>query len=157
MSVATPPNAALERLNQLMAQLAHRFLVEMGQFAPFAGAIKSDGSVVSIALDAEWEASPEEQIEALASQLDVGLFAGGAVAADVRVTPPGSEEPTDAVQVIIETRSGLAKHALLPYRIDDAGIHYGKAIWGKASRRIFVGRTEEEAGRFKVRCEEFEP
>jgi hypothetical protein len=142
--------AQFNELTEGLVALAHELLARIGSFSPFAGGVRRDGEIVSFATDHEWEATAEEQMEALVGQLDIGPYEIGAVLLDVRVTPPGHQEKTDAILMIAETRSGFVLYSYLPYQIKNGCPEYGEAFHTDGDATIFLGRTKTEAGPFKV-------
>ncbi len=70
-----------------------------------------------------------------------GACKATAIAFDIRVVPPGSEEKSDAVQVCLEHSDGYSAEVFLPYQIDrDGRVTYGTMFAQERKHDIF-GKT----------------
>jgi hypothetical protein len=108
-----------DRLAEVTIAAARNFLDEAGDFIPFPMVIKADGELVLIGLEQPVVPSvPDSQ-----NVLDriVQLFRDRrdsiralAIGSDVQVP----SEATDAIEVRLEHRDGLAITVLVPYQID---------------------------------------
>jgi len=105
----------LDELLNTALPFAAQLLAKHGEFFPYAVAMKGDGQIAMIAGYTGSEQPPSADLLAVIYQ---GLRAkasdnrAAAVVADVRLR----EEGTDAIQVEIEHREGIALKVLLPYR-----------------------------------------
>jgi len=100
-------NAALPFATQMLAK--------HGEFLPYAVAMKGDGQIAMVAGDTGSEQPPSADVLAVIYQglrAKASEYRAAAVVADVRLR----EEGTDAIQVEVEHREGIALKVLLPYR-----------------------------------------
>src|SRR2546421_11430945 len=94
---------------------AQQQLAKHGEFFPYGVAMKRDGQIAMVAGYTGTERPPSTEVldiiyEALRSKADENR--GAAVVADVRL----SGEETDALQVEVEHRDGIAPKIFFPYR-----------------------------------------
>jgi len=111
-------------------RLARQQLVGSGDFAPFALVTDNDGRLLAVDLDTS-ALGKHPEMDALADATAARLrtlsseVRGTALALDTRL----SRERTDAIEVRVEHREGLALLVLLPYRRPRFGgtVEYGDA------------------------------
>jgi len=117
---------------------AQQQLAEHGEFFPYGVAMKRDGRTGMVAGYAGTERPPSTEVldviyEGLRSKADENR--GAAVVADVRLRG----EETDAIQVEVEHRDGIALKIFLPYRKRrfGGGIETGEMRTEAGERRIW--------------------
>ena len=108
-----------DRLAEVTIAAARNFLDQNGDFIPFPMVVKSDGELALIGLEQPETPTPPDPQEVIAGI--VGLFRDRrdsiralAVGSDVEVPA----EATDAIEVRLEHRDGIAITILVPYQID---------------------------------------
>ena len=131
-----PHQTGLGILTGKLTELARRFVAEHGRFQAFAGAIGRDGEITHLGVDPSIEEA-EQAIEQLAQDIRALDCDAGVVAADVRITPPRTEQPTDCIMVIAEERSGIVTRTFIPYtRGEDGSVVYGEKFSEPAPPRV---------------------
>ena len=119
-----------------LTELARRFVAEHGRFHPFGGAIDRDGEVTHLGVDPSIE-EPDRAIALLAQDIRAMDCDAGVVAAEVRITPPRAESPTDCIMLIGEERNGAVMRAFIPYSRDGEGkVVYGEKFFDSAPVRV---------------------
>ncbi|HEY5231110.1 MAG TPA: hypothetical protein VIJ11_09510 [Galbitalea sp.] len=108
-----------DRLAEVTIAAARNFLDEAGDFIPFPMVIKADGELVLIGLEQPVVPSiPDSQnvlngiVQLFRDRRD--SIRALAIGSDVQVP----SEATDAIEVRLEHRDGLAITVLVPYQID---------------------------------------
>ena len=114
-----------DRLAETTIGAARNFLDRNGEFIPFPMVVKSDGELVLIGLDQP--ASPtapasNEVISGIVTLFRERRDSIRALAIGADVTVPA--EATDAIEVRLEHRDGLAITLLVPYQIDSLDDSY---------------------------------
>ena len=135
--------ADLEELMNALIPFAQEMLKKNGAFYPF-GVSMDDGGTVALATADTGEEKPasETLIAMMTAGFQKSARAGKLKAAgicyDVRVTPPGSGEKTDAICVQIEHADGEALVAYVPYRKGMLGrMKYGDLFANKGEPKFF--------------------
>ena len=134
----------LEALLNVLIPMADKMLAEQGEFYPFAAAMDVSDNI------SPWSAQVDQEhpsAQEVFDKLVAGLRGSAAelkatgVCFDGRVTPPDSEEETDAVCICLEDRDGEAIDVFVPYRIDsDSGeIEYGELFAVRGEPAVFAG------------------
>ena len=114
-SASAECQADLDELLRVALPFAQQMLEKHGEFFPYAVVIRPDGQTAMIAGYTGTETPPSAEVLAVLYQ---GLRAkaeesrGVAVVADVRLKGEG----TDAIQIEVEHREGIAMKVFLPYR-----------------------------------------
>lgn len=108
-----------DRLAEVTIAAARNFLDEAGDFIPFPMVIKADGELALIGLEQPVTPTVPDVIEVMKGIVDLfrdrrGSIRALAVGSDVQVP----SEATDAIEVRLEHREGLAITLLVPYQID---------------------------------------
>jgi hypothetical protein len=108
-----------DRLAEVTIAAARNFLDQGGDFIPFPMVIKADGELALIGLEQPVTPSVPDPEHVLAGIVNLfrerrGSIRALAIGADVQVP----EEATDAIEVRLEHREGLAVTVLVPYQID---------------------------------------
>jgi hypothetical protein len=129
--------------------IAERLLEQHGSFVPYGGALSREDEVILAGGKSEEDySSSSEVIETVIEQLQ--QYAGDgdhkalAMVLDVRMTPPGKTEESDAIRVVLEHESGESLEAFIPYSTSDEGkIEYGELFAFPGKPRFFK-REEAE-------------
>jgi hypothetical protein len=116
---------------------AKQQLAKHGEFFPYGVAMSLDGQIALVAGDTGTERPPSTEVldilyEGLRSKAEENR--GAAVVADVRLRG----EETDAIQVEVEHRDGIALKVFLPYRKKRlGGLETGQMRAEAGERRIW--------------------
>ena len=129
-----------DELEAGLLRLAQIFLEKSGSVEVFGGGVRADGTLVSLAIDPYWQASAEEQVEAMIRYLDGGGYTAGCVVVDTRVVLPGQTTKSDALGFIVATRGGRGRGVLRPYKIDQGKVKWSPPIVQDGANQIFSGR-----------------
>ncbi len=153
-SCGIPPDCVmahpdLDKLMNVLLGFATSMLKSRREFLPFAAVIDMTGEVVLTQPDpAATGAHPSSEavIDSLITELRRGAdqerIRAAAICLDVRATPPGKSESTDAVAVRLEHANGEAVEAFLPYRRSWLGRYsFGQLFAGGLDHQIFNRRT----------------
>jgi hypothetical protein len=139
------PKQESERLMNDILPLAQRMLREYGEFYPYGGYIKPDGEIVHVGakhLETDHPKS-NDLIHILRSSFQDMARANEckavAIICDVRVTAPGSDQKTDAIQVILDHVDDYSVRIFFPYQIAKQEVVYGKTFAWQGKREIFGG------------------
>jgi hypothetical protein len=140
--VSTPQEQCEQLLNAVLP-LAEKLLVEHGEFYPFGASLKANDTVAMVsAYDGDDKPESQPLIELLRYGLKTsagkGEIIASAVAYDVRVTPPGSGNKTDAVAVELEHKDDYAVVVYFPYQIKNKVVAFGEAFANRGSRQVFA-------------------
>jgi hypothetical protein len=108
-----------DRLAEVTIAAARNFLDQGGDFIPFPMVIKADGELALIGLEQPVTPSVPNAQNVMKGIVELfrerrGSIRALAIGADVQVP----EEATDAIEVRLEHRDGLAVTVLVPYQID---------------------------------------
>jgi hypothetical protein len=121
------PKGEVEFLMNEMLPFAKKMLKEHGEFYPFGGFLRSDGSIVHVGA-----ADPSTDHPRSVDLLDTlkrdfrrrasreGIKAT-ALLADTLVTPPNRDAKTDAIKVLLEHKDSYCAEVFFPYRRDGRG------------------------------------
>lgn len=150
MSQMPTPREESEALMNDLLPLAKRMLEEHGEFFPYAGFMRPGGEIVHVGGKIEGTERPgsESLIELLRSRLMANVLSGcckaTAIIFDVRVTPPGEVEKSDAIQVCVDHAAGFSAEVFLPYSISDASrLTFGQMFAQKGDGRMFGNASSE--------------
>ncbi len=116
---------------------ARQRLATHGEFFPYGVAMKQDGQITMVAGYTGTEQPPSTEVlqilyEGLRAQAQQNR--GAAVVSDVRLRGQG----TDAIQVEVEHREGIALKVFLPYRVKGHGqLETGQMSGEAGERRIW--------------------
>lgn len=135
----------IENLMNAMIPLAIQKLEDAGEFAPFGGAMSSDGDIFSLAETNDGQdalGDPDEMIESLKDHMREAVRAGAykatAIVFDVEVNPPEQTEKTDAVAVALDHGSDVSVVVLFPYTIENRQVSVGEVFATEGDRDIFT-------------------
>jgi hypothetical protein len=108
-----------DRLAEVTIAAARNFLDQGGDFIPFPMVVKADGELALIGLEQPVTPSVPDPEQVLAGIVTLfrerrNSIRALAIGTDVQVP----EEATDAIEVRLEHRDGLAVTVLVPYQID---------------------------------------
>lgn len=136
------PKSDCQALIGSVLPFAEQMLTTPGAFIPFAGAIRADGQIVSIAGYDENEHPHSTNVIALMKDAFVaaarrGEYKATAIVYDVRVTLPSAEEESDAIAVSLNHRDNYSVVVLFPYKIDGGELIMGTVFTQEGEADIF--------------------
>jgi hypothetical protein len=117
----TPKDDATELLNMLLP-FAEQMLRDHGEFFPYGGAMLPDGSMTMIgASDGTEQPKSKTLIDIMENKFREaarrGEYKATGIVYDVRTTPPGSVEKTDAIAVRLDHEQGYSVVVMIPYKL----------------------------------------
>ena len=127
----------LDGLLETVLPLGRKMLAEQGEFFPYGATVSLDGEVKLVA---PYDGTEHLRSADLLSLMHDSARAGAetiraaAFVFDVRL--PGAT-PGDAIRVELEHREGIALAVMLPYRVADGDVEYGKLSAGSAEKRVW--------------------
>ena len=132
-----------EELVNAVLPLAEKMLIQYGEFYPFGGYMKPDGTIVDVGAvddDTEHPAS-KDLIYTLRSSFQemarINECKAVAVVFNVGVTLPKSNRKSDAIQACIEHKDGYSVEVFFPYQVIDGRIVYGETFAQPGKAEIF--------------------
>jgi hypothetical protein len=138
------PRDEMDALLDALLRFAQQSLERHSEFYPFAAVVDSDGQIQLVAGYAGDDNPDSLELidllyESLTRQSTAGEIRAAAVCADVRVTPPGAADKTDAIRVAIEHANADPVEVLLPYgKRRLRGIDYGELFAQSGTARVFA-------------------
>ncbi len=133
----------LEELLGMLYGFAQEMLRKHGEFFPFGAVMKVDGELVGVQGHTGEEQPPSQDVidllqASLKDQAAKDEIRAAGICLDVMVTPPGSNEKTDALCARLEHKTGEAVEVYLPYRRGWFGrMKYGEIFAGSGEKTIF--------------------
>lgn len=124
--------------------LAKRFLAEFGEFYPFASSMAPDGKITSRGASTGDDHPKSQELINIFTDAFRQLAAEGSLRAagicfDVRITPPGQADKSDAIQCALEHESGEAANVYVPYTKQGEGeFMYGQVFASRRAPTFFV-------------------
>ena len=135
----------LDSLLNFILPFAQQMLGKHGEFYPFGSTMKTGGEIVAEAAS-EGHDHPASQTfidlltRAFRNEAAAGQIRAAGICYDVRTTPPGQTEKTDAICVGLEHNTGQCVSVFLPYKKGWFGkIQYGELFASARHPQIFVG------------------
>src|SRR5688572_19355729 len=120
-------------------------LAQHGEFHPYGGYMKADGSIVHVgAMD------PNSDMPRAVDLLDIlrteyrarartGDIRAAALVSDVRVVPPNHTDKTDAILVTLEHADSYCADVFLPYHLEANGeIVFGELFAHQGQPSVFA-------------------
>jgi hypothetical protein len=137
------PKEESEKLMDSLLPLAKKMLTQYGEFYPYGGYMKSDGSIVDVgAQDPDTDHPRSKDViyilrQTLLETANDHRCIATAIIFDVTVVPPNSDLKSDAIQVCLEHVEGLSAEVFFPYSIIDGILQYGETFAQVGKRDIF--------------------
>ena len=139
----------LEGLLNALVPHAESQLSEYGDFFPYAGVLRQDGRVESVAAELpEGAFSLDAWREGLVDRLRAGAAAGTyratGLVLNVEVDVPGSDR-VRAIRVSLEHETGIGYDVLIPYWFEGSEVSYGTAMAAEGRCEVYNYCVEPEA------------
>jgi len=135
----------LDDLLNTLVRVAQQALAARGEFSPFGASMTPDGQVVATAAVREGDELPlshtqiDSMVRAFRQEAAAGRIRAAGVCFDVRVTPPGQTEKTDAICIGLEHESAPALDVFVPYKKGVlGGLEYGEVFAARRTAQFFV-------------------
>lgn len=133
--------AESQELMDAVLPLAEKLLTEHGEFFPYGGAMTPEGNVVSISAYDGDEHPPSSALidmlqKAFHASAQNGEYKATALVYDVRIRL-ASGEPSDAIAIALDHKSGYSVVVLLPYSIIGGELQYGEISAQAGDRIVF--------------------
>lgn len=122
--------------------VAERMLKQYGEFYPYGGCMRLDGSITHIgATDADTDHPKSRDVifvlkDSLREMANRRECKAVAMVFDVSTTLPNGGK-SDAIQVNIEHADGCSVEVFLPYRLADGELIYGDTLVQQGKHEIF--------------------
>lgn len=132
-----------EKLMNAVLPLAEKMLRQYGEFHPYGGYMKPDGTIVDVGADDPDTNRPKSKdlIYVLRSSFremaSTKQCKAVAVVFDVAVNVPNSSRKSDAIQVCVDHADGYSAEVFFPYQIVSGEIVYGEIFAQEGSHDIF--------------------
>lgn len=123
--------------------VAERMLTQHGEFYPYGGCMRLDGSITHIGAEDTDTAHPKSNDMLFVLKDSLREIAGRGeckavvVVFDVSITLPNSGERSDAIQVNVEHEDGYSVEVFFPYRLADGELIYGETLVQQGKHEIF--------------------
>jgi hypothetical protein len=137
------PKQDCEQLMNAIMPLAEKMLRQYGEFYPFGGYMKWDGTIVHVGASDPDSDHPKSKdlIYVLRSSFQEMALANQckaiAMVFDVVVNLPNSNDKSDAIQISVEHADGYSADVFFPYKIADGELLYGRTFAQQRNYEIF--------------------
>ncbi|MBS1835679.1 MAG: hypothetical protein JST65_23380 [Acidobacteria bacterium] len=137
------PKHESETLMNAVLPVAERMLTQHGEFYPYGGCMRLDGSITHIGAEDADTDHPKSKDMLFALKDSLREIAGRgeckavAVVFDVSISLPNSGERSDAIQVNVEHEGGYSVEVFFPYRLADGELIYGETLVQQGKHEIF--------------------
>jgi hypothetical protein len=137
------PKQDCEELMNAIMPLAEKMLRQYGEFYPFGGYVKWDGTIVHVGASDPDTDHPKSKdlIYVLRSSFQEMALANQckaiAMVFDVVVNLPKSNNKSDAIQISVEHADGYSADVFFPYKIADGQLVYGETFAQQRKYEIF--------------------
>jgi len=137
------PKQDSEKLMNAILPLAEKMLRQYGEFYPFGGYMKLDGTIVNVgAADPDTDRPKSKDLiyilrNSFQEMARTNQCKAIAIVFDVAVTLPKSNLKSDAIQVCVEHADGYSVEVFFPYRIIDNELAYGETFAQQGKHEIF--------------------
>jgi|SRR5215472_8765345 len=132
-----------ERLMNAVLPLAEKMLRQHGEFYPYGGYMKPDGTIVDVgAEDPDTERPKSKDLiyvlrSSFREMADNNKCKAVAIVFDVAVNLPESNRKSDAIQVCVDHADGYSAEVFFPYQIVNREIVYEKTFAQEGKHEIF--------------------
>jgi hypothetical protein len=131
-----------EEIMTTMIPLAKQMLEKHGTFAPYGGAMTTNGKVVTVVGYSGTELPPSQEIiTALNAAFRAGAAAGQYKAtglfSDVEVVPPSSAEKTHAIAAALDHDDNYSVVIYFPYKIVAGTVQFDEVFASPGEGKVF--------------------
>ena len=132
-----------ERLMNAVLPLAEKMLKQHGEFYPYGGYMKPDGTIVDVgAEDPDTDRPKSKDLlyvlrSSFREMADTNQCKAVAIVFAVAVNLPKSNRKSDAIQVCVEHADGYSAEVFFPYQISNNEIVYDETFAQAGKREIF--------------------
>ena len=132
-----------ERLINTVLPLAEKMLKQHGEFYPYGGYMKPDGTIVDVGAEDSDTDHPKSKDLIYVLRSSFREMAGTnqckvvAIVFDVAVNLPESNRKSDAIQVCVDHADGYSAEVFFPYQIVNNEIVYEKTFAQEGKHEIF--------------------
>jgi hypothetical protein len=122
---------------------AEKMLRQHGEFYPYGGYMKPDGTIIEVGADDPDTDRPKSRDliyvlrNSFREMASMNHCNAVAMVFDVAVTLPESDQKSDAIQVCVEHVEGYSAEVFFPYQIVSKEIVYGKTFAQQGKSDIF--------------------
>jgi hypothetical protein len=133
-----------ESLINAILPLAEKMLQQFGEFYPYGGYMKPDGTIVEVgATDPDTDRpKSKDLIYVLRSSLqdlaERNQCKAVAMVFDVTVTLPNSDRKSDAIQVCVEHSDHYSAEVFFPYQLIENEVVYGETFAQRRKAEVFA-------------------
>jgi len=131
-----------QQLMDSVLPFAEQMLNKHGEFVPYGGVMKSNGEIISVAgTDGEEQPKSTDIIQILQdgfrNEAENGNYKATAIVYDVRVRSPETGDPSDAIAIALDHKSGYSVVVLLPYTLENGQLEYGQISAQAGENSVF--------------------
>ena len=139
------PKQESEILLNALVPFAEKMLREHGEFYPFGGYMRPDGTIVEVgASDPDTDRPKSKDLiyvlrnsfQELAGRNECKVVA---LIFDVAVKLPNSDRKSDAIQVSLEHSEGYSAEVFFPYQLVESQVVYGEVFAQQGKADVFGG------------------
>jgi hypothetical protein len=137
------PKQESEKLMNAVLPFAEKMLRQHGEFYPYGGYMKPDGTIIEVGADDPDTDRPKSRDliyvlrNSFREMASMNHCKAVAMVFDVAVTLPESDQKSDAIQVCVEHVEGYSAEVFFPYQIVSKEIVYGKTFAQQGKSDIF--------------------
>jgi hypothetical protein len=137
------PKQEAEMLMNAILPVAEKMLKQYGEFYPYGGFMKLDGSIVHVgAADPDTDRPKSKDVlyvlwSSFREMAERNECKAVAVAFDISVALPNSGQKSDAIQVSIEHVDGYSVEVFFPYRLTNGELIYGETLVQQGKHEVF--------------------
>lgn len=126
--------------------VAKKMLKKYGEFYPYGGYMRLDGSIDHVGVADQDTDHPKSKDMIYVLQCSFQEMAraqqckAAAMVFDVTVTLPNSERKSDAIQVCVEHTDGYSAEVFFPYQIANGGVVYDDTFAQRGKGNLFFSK-----------------
>ena len=140
------PKQESEKLMNAILPFAKTMLKQYGEFYPYGGYMRLDGTIVDVGAEDSETDRPQSRDLIHVLRSDFRELArnrqckAAAVVFDVAVKVPNSDRKSDAIQICVDHEDGYSVEVFFPYQIVNNEVVYGSTFAQEGKREIFEKR-----------------
>ncbi|WP_242395998.1 hypothetical protein [Anaeromyxobacter oryzisoli] len=136
-----------ERLMNELLPLARRMLREFGEFHPFGGALKTDGTFTHLGATTERDYGPSSELIKLLERdfhdrASAGTIRAAAIVTNRSLGPSATDEMRDAIEVRVDHVDGFSANVYFPYALNEGQLRVESPFATKGVAFAF-GKVED--------------